>query len=420
MLSGKSNFAILFLNLKKIYISDALVLPKYTLSMKEIYLLKNNFISENRDDIDKSDIIRGDELDSDINNDFTNYEYQIKLTNKMKIELYYKHLVARNKFNLVKKVKYMKKQLKLKSYTSDYENIAIENYTSITSNYFDGILQNNFTINYIDKEYIIMDLAITLNQIIHDICKNILNIITKKIDIDIEKINNLKEQLSKQFIDDKKGQFNYACENLHVCRTYPAYSDFISDVIKEILNRPDGEIKYVVTGLAVIVKEKANYFREVLGDKLVAIINNKLEGIFHNLIKVQHFLSMIDRIITDKYKLAESNSKNKTRTKAIVILIDIIDKTFTDDDDTLAIYFDNVLKSLRKEHLVQEDIQILTEDIVHHFVEELKFNWKTQVNEEVKTLAEVIVNGKTTNENIYKYLFSKGSKYVRREHDICF
>lgn len=384
--------------------------------MKEIYLLKNNFTSENRDDINKSDIIRGDELNSDINNDFTNY--QIKLTNKMNIERYYKHLVARNKYNLVTKVKYIKKQLKLRSYTSDFENIAIENYTSITNNYSDGILQSKSTVNYIDKEYTIMDLVITLNQIIHDICKNILKIITKEIDIDIETINTLKEELSKQFFDDKKVQFNYACENLHICRTFPAYSDFISDVIKEILNKPDGGIKYVVTGLAVIVKEKANYFRERLGDKLVAIINNKLEGIFHNLSRVRHFLSMIDTIIADKYKLAVSNSKNKTRTKAIVILIDIIDKTFTNDDDTLAIYFDNVLKSLRKQHLVREDIQILTEDIVHNFVEELKFNWKTQVNEEVKTLAEVIVNGKTTNEKIYKYLFSKGSKYVRREHDI--
>lgn len=384
--------------------------------MKEIYLLKNNFISENGDDINKSDIIRGDELDSDINNDFTNC--QIKLTNNMKIELYYKHLVAINKYNLVTKVKYMKRQLKLKTYTSDFENIAIKNYTSITNNYSDGILQSKSTINYIDKEYIIMNLAITLNQIIHDICKNILKKIIIENDIDIETINSLKEELSKQFIDDKKVQFNYACENLHVCRTFPAYSDFISDVIKEILNKPGGEIKCVVTGLAVIVKEKANYFREVLGDKLVAIINNKLESILQNLSRVQHFLSMIDTIITDKYKLAASNSKNKTRTKAIVILIDIIDKTFTNDDDTLAIYFDNVLKSLRKQHLVQEDIQILTEDIVHHFVEELKFNWKTQVNEEAKTLAELILNGKATNENIYKYLFSKGSIFVRRECDI--
>ncbi|CAH2094981.1 unnamed protein product [Euphydryas editha] len=349
--------------------------------------------------------------------DFT--EYHTTLINKMEIKDYRKHLDNKSKLSIVAKITYIKEKLKLNGNTTEFENIAIKNYTSIKNKYFENLHQDKSEINDLDKELTILDLIITSSKIIHDISENILKTITQAVNIDREKTNIIKDEFYKQFVVDKKEEFEYVCQTLDVCRRFPAYTDFISDVIKEILNLPNSKINYAVKGLTVLIKEKANILREILGNKLFKLINDKLEAILHDISRVRYFLSTIDKTLNYKYKLAASYSKNKIRSKAIVILIDIIDKTFeNDDNEILGIYFNNILKSLQKQHLIEDDIQLLIEDIVRHFVDELKFNWKPYVKEEVRTLAEVILKGKATNDNIYKYLFSKGSKYVRGEFDI--
>ncbi|XP_046972270.1 uncharacterized protein LOC124539011 [Vanessa cardui] len=411
-----------------LFVSCGATVSKYDVKVKEKVPLNNNLtkqyinITYNKNNFTKNVILKSansfhvrEPNKSGIN--------LIAIVNKEEIYSVLKHLRTIGALKISASVKCMKRIMQPTHNIKRLADTSIQHYASLFNGLMKKIPEDAYE-NNIDKEFIILNLVVTANEIVYDINKNILRKIinqTKITPLDKKKENNtiinVKEELYDNYLDGKKEYMEYICLYYKICRMYPAYSDYIAVVINEILKLPRNRFNYFMTNFIVLMKEQANFFKTFLGDKLVSKINDNLEEIFYRDIKnTRTILISLQKLLLGKHKLISPNNKNdKTILKAIIILIDIVDKAFdNDENDMFSIFFDNTIIFFRNWAKVgEENIARSMGNFVRHFVNTLRYNWKTFVREEVKTLLDIIITGKTKNKEVYKYLFTEGSRFVK-------
>ncbi|XP_050354784.1 uncharacterized protein LOC126776363 [Nymphalis io] len=401
---------------------------KYDISLKEKHSLNKDSLKHyHKNTFTTKNTIKSSEQ-LNIYNTNNSAEDKRTVKNKNEIDNTVKHLLTFGSFKILATIKFIKRNLKSTQNITNLADASIQNYSSLLIRMYENIPNDTYKSN-IDKEFVILNLVVTANEVVYDINKEILRKIINRTKIGLVDIYNkniiklnLKKELYNNYMDDKKEYMEYVCENYNICRMYPAYSDYIADILNEILKLSNARFHYFVTNSIILFREQASFFETLLGEKLlVTKIKVRLEVMFYGDISdTRKIFLMIKRILIEKYKLLSPNKKNnKNILKAVVILIDIINEAFdNDEDEILKIFFDNTINSLRHwSNIEEDDISRLLGNIVRHFVNTLKYNWKPFVRNEVKTLVDIIIKGRTTNKDVYKYLFSEGSKYIKTKRE---
>lgn len=336
------------------------------------------------------------------------------------------HLIFKGNLKLMAQVKYFKTELE---YRNDLTKLVYDinkNYSTTLQAYSEDLLNDANPVNDVDKQFVMLDLIETASQILLNDCRVILNTIQlgqslfNKYKSYQAKIIYLLESLQQFIHEIKNEEIAYICEQHEISRKFPAYSDFLTDLIKEILIIPDEKLNYLIKDLKLLFNEQYNFIEEVLTDKLTAVVIKKLKEVFNdNLAKVRNTLDELRHILNRRHKMNRSrDEKVVTKTRAVTMLIDIVDKAFDkSDDEMMVIFMDNTSLALKKWAAWENTDQDLAMsrslgNFVRYFADTIEYSWKLETREEVKVLLEIILTGNATNENVYEYLFTKGSKYL--------
>lgn len=341
------------------------------------------------------------------------------IQNKNVIKLYLKHLTVDAETKYFTAANYLHKEFQI---TIPYSVIKRSSkcYISVVKKYMESIHNRIDPIHEVDKEFIVLDLVATANeellkqskQLSNETIKAINNNASRNNKVSQETYIKLKNNLDEFVLESKKEDMAYICNNLEICRPHPAYSDYMLDLLNKISRLSNNRLNHIVMNLVVLFNERKSFFKRTLGESLTKHIRNNLEELYTGeILDIRKTVNVLKDVFKNKYKI----NKDVIRSKAINILIDIIDSSFT-DEEILKIIFRHAFRSLNRwVKMKNYHILLAVNNLIRHSLDTFKYRWMNEIHQEVKTLVEIIMQRKVSNVNIYKYLFSEGSKLVKRK-----
>lgn len=299
---------------------------------------------------------------------------------------------------------------------------AINDYLSSVETYYDFISKRPIKYD-IGKEFLVLDMIETANQILLNVAKKLLDDIIAETNVDKTELDMpyYVEKIKNTIIMVKQDQLRHVCDTLQVCRPFPGLCDHVADLLSEILQLNDDRIIDIIKSYEEAITVKRDFFKTLTNSNVYNIISSKLKDSFPNIAFMKEILSILRAVITQRYKVFKSNSLGvKIKTKAVRILLDVIDKAFEVNNDELNdIEIQNTINGYQQWAAGERsDLNLITKKFIYNAVEILKYSWSKETIEEVKVLTDVIFTGTTNNTMVYDYLFKKGSALVRDEENI--
>ncbi|RVE53437.1 hypothetical protein evm_002007 [Chilo suppressalis] len=282
------------------------------------------------------------------------------------------------------------------------------------------IAKNYKTKTNTDRENIYLDVAAFSNTILHSDEKSMFYMVLENIKENIteEDIGKFNELIYKARIDHMKQVLDFLCAKLNVCRTYPGFSEYIADLISDLLKMSDGKLRYLMNFVKEKVVERATFFKAFMKQDVIDMLALKLGYLTQDLYNVRELLAVVRSIITSRYKMMKSHDKDlKLQTTAARMLLDIIDKAFSKQrDDMTVITFDTTVKALRNWQTGdRDDVKMPIQLLLEHIVKVLRENWNLATRQDVMILTEVMTFGESNDEG-FQELLSKGSDFLHEEY----
>lgn len=320
-----------------------------------------------------------------------------------------------------------------KNLTEHILNIT-EDYLATMQNYSEYIAGKKTEI-VIDEEFAFLDMVETACRLIYRDQKKILNkaimslttlttdngTIVRSLNTTlIAQIQKINQNIYRQNIKTKRSELRYVCFKFDICRYYPAFTDYIADFIVEIRRLPDAKLDTFMNLLKLLLQygTPQSILHTLCAKEYMDEIAEQMKVIFKDVYSIHDSLSVLRSVLTQRFKIIHSpDLKLKMKTNGVRILLDIINKAFEfERDDVIAMEFDTTVQALRKwvadERLFPE---LLITQLVNNTFKVLEYNLSKIAKQEIAVLIEVIMRGTSKNEEMYKSLFTDGSKYVRGE-----
>uniref|UniRef100_A0A2A4JAM5 Uncharacterized protein n=1 Tax=Heliothis virescens TaxID=7102 RepID=A0A2A4JAM5_HELVI len=297
----------------------------------------------------------------------------------------------------------------LKASSGDYFT-TMQNYNKVASKQ-----RYNTTL---DREFVYLDMVETSNSLLYSIERKLLNdIISNQTNVSDTSIKTLNEKIYKHSVLKKKDNIKYICRKFDVCRHYPAFTDYCADLISEILKLTDKKFTAVIEISKRILKENKDFFEKVTENEDRDLIIKKLQYFSTDLFAMKEFFAVLRTVITQRFKaVSTADNTLKKRTLATRILLDIVDKSLSGDEDLLAIDFDNSVSALRSwAGGVRRDIDGIYEDFAKNLFRIMGFNLTKGARKEMKILIQIIMREIEEDDKFVQNLFINGSKYVKGE-----
>lgn len=297
-------------------------------------------------------------------------------------------------------------------------NASCDSYTLKMKHYV-NFIKNHKTNCDIDKEYLYLDIVASANMVLYSEERKLLNqmIDKKKSNVTLSELESLTEEIYKESVNQKKKEMFFICQELQVCRTYPGFSDYFAELTSEILKLPDKKLEVIVNITAKLIKNRIHFFKALMKSYIADMIGKKLETLSKDLYYLKETFSVVRSIIVQRFKMMQTNDDLlRNRTKAVRILIDMIDKTFSSvgDEELTVMTFDTAVQGIRKWALGKRDkIDIPLKLLFDQVVGVLSHNWQEDVTDEVKMLTEVMMTGKTDMTVMFNEIFKRGSPFFR-------
>lgn len=327
---------------------------------------------------------------------------------------YIEHL----KRNGTRHIKYIGKQIKKEIKTN--KNIdfilktVIDDYVTILQNYYTYTIENN-TDSKIDKEYIFLDMIETSNSLLYGEEKKLLNYIVMGLNKNSlnNSLRNMSVNIYRHTVNNKKEEMRYICTTYHVCRQYPAFTDYLADLISEILKLSESKFEILLELIKTVLKSHEDLFATISQKEDRELMLAKLETFSDDMFAMKEFLAVMRSVITQRFKLVDSgNEKLKKKTKAVRLFIDIIDKALSIEEDIISVDFDITIQALRDwSGGTREVIGDIIKGFVNHVLGMLEHNLSDKTRKEISVLVEVITRDSITYAEIYEDLFKFGSNF---------
>ena len=293
--------------------------------------------------------------------------------------------------------------------------VATYDYTNTIENYYEFVKKSQ---NESDRDLLYLDMVETSCRLLYHVEKKLLTDIIMHVNYDArsDEYKNMTHKLLKQSKEDRKEIMQYVCDKYQVCRAYPAFTDYFADLVSEIVILDDKRFRVILESLTKTIKQNEKIFANFMEKKDRELIADKLRRI-PNTYAFKDLFFVARSVLNQRYKTIISGSEEfKNTTRSTSIILDIIDKALTSEENVLAIDFDNSVQAIRgwsadKRH----DIDKYLDEFVTSFLRRLNHNLTKNARQELKVLIKTIMRGGNTpdDEIQRRSLFKSGSKYVK-------
>lgn len=319
-----------------------------------------------------------------------------------------------------KNINYIGEQIK--KYTRPKKNIdimlktVIDDYVTMLQSYYLFVTEDK-TDSIIDKEYLFLDVMETSNKLLYGEEMKLLDNSIMGLNIYSlnNSFNNMYSKIHRQVLKNKKEEIQYICSTYDVCRLYPGFSDYCAGLIYEILKLPENKSNLFLATLATTLKLNENFFATISEKEDRELILATSQRFTDYTIALRQFLENMRAGISQRFKILHGGDKDlEMRSKALRILIDIIDRALSLDAEIISIDIDIIVHELKAwSSGARETISHIVKEFVNHVIRILDHNLSKNTRKEISVLIELITRSSTTNMEVYQELFKYGSKYVQ-------
>ncbi|XP_063624780.1 uncharacterized protein LOC134796495 [Cydia splendana] len=291
-------------------------------------------------------------------------------------------------------------------------------YITMLKKYFSDLAREKPTFE-VDKEYIILDMVNVVCMIRVKIEKKLLKkILTLAKDTQDEEKEILIDTIRIFNENDKRHEINFMCSNYKICRTNPAFSDYLFRLLDEVLKLDNRKFQYCLHKISRLLLTKRSFFETVLRDKIIAFLETKLNNMASaNINEMRKVVSFLHSIVIRRYKINRTNEKKmQDKAKSAYIILDIVDTAFgIDGNDIYGTHMEKWISLLREwsTNMSNDIIETALQDLIQYIVEAMAYNFSKRAKEEIMALADIIFYEKVEKQNGMEYLLTEGSKFVK-------
>ncbi|CAD0204663.1 unnamed protein product [Chrysodeixis includens] len=339
----------------------------------------------------------------------TNHKMYVSNVNE-----YVKHLQKKGSTTLKGVANLIKAEISPNMNLTNLVKTMTDDYVTALANYHIYLI-NDTPETQIDKESTFLDLIEMSNRMLYGEERKLLNDALVQANVkNASIVQSLNEKIYKRSVKVKKEEMFHICNTYDVCRIYPAFSDYCADFISEILKLEEDKFKLFLDYILEIVKNHEGFLETLTEKEDRELMSMKLKSYYSDIYGMKEFFAVSRAVMTQRFKTFEtSNQKLKMRTKAMRILLDIIDKALSMEDDVLDIDFKTTMSALRSwAGGLRENIQDIFREFANHLIRELEFKFTRTARDEISCLVELVVRGGTEKTDMYQRLFKYGSTYV--------
>lgn len=291
--------------------------------------------------------------------------------------------------------------------------VVTNDYLNLMQNYYEFVKKNQ---NESERDLLYLDMVETSCRSLYNEEKKLLNdiIMHENLDAQGENYQKMAHELLRLSKKDRKQVMRYVCETYQVCRTYPAFSDYLADLMSDVIILDDKRFRVILEALSRILQQNEKVFAKFAEKTDIELIGERLRS-FPDTYAVKEFFGVVRSVLKQRYKTVSSgNEEFKAKTKATSIILDIIDKAFTTEDDLIAIDFDNTIQAIRHWSANRRlEIEALLEEFARSMFRRLNHNLTSHARRELKVLIKTVMRGTQDDEGYRRSLFKSGSKYVK-------
>lgn len=278
--------------------------------------------------------------------------------------------------------------------------------------------------NEIDLDYVYLDMIETSNKILYHTALYMLHnmIAIGNVDKANLDLDTLEKTLKRATLDEKKVEIQFLCKMVDICRHYPAYSDHFANLIEMLCNLPLNKLNQIAEIMEKFIRKHSKEFKTIMRPEMANAIGLKLELLSEDIKELREFLLFIRKLIVNSYKVFSGlrDEEMLIKSKALRILLDIIDKAFDQNgEDFMDIEYDTTIRLVRQwGDGYKHDIESLLKCFFGEIVHVIKHVLSPRAKQEFQVLLEIICKGEILYKDIFNELFFKGSKFMNEEDDI--
>ncbi|XP_073959640.1 uncharacterized protein [Choristoneura fumiferana] len=216
---------------------------------------------------------------------------------------------------------------------------------------------------------------------------------------------------------NKQNEMKYICKTMGICRPFPGFSDQLAQIFSEVLKLYDVKFQYFVIKAAQLIVSKKHFLKTILRNEIFEYLKEKAVNIVDaNMNDMRENISVVRSVIIERHRVVNVvDEAVKVRTKAMRIVLDIIDTVFDKvgmeevqmrAEDLITAIQDWAANSLT-------DIEPMLNTFITDTVANIKYELSSIGRDEIKVLADIIYFGEPMgNQHVAEYLMTKGSKFV--------
>lgn len=343
-----------------------------------------------------------------VTNSFTKYNPKITT-------MIMKQLQSNGHFKLMSLARTINKHFKETLYIFPTLKQVTRDYIAKVDAYFDHIMKQSTTCQ-IEEKFYILDVLETTNKIFASECRALFNNLRKQ--VNGSRLQNFGRKLFREIeyciVREKRDNLNYVCEETNLCETYPAVSDYVAILLRDILKLTDKNFLGIVKILTEVVGSNTFFSDLILNKDVKLMIGKKFKSYIaeNKTSDARNFFSTVREILTNRFNIFKGkDGKIKRRSKSVRILIEMVDKTYEMlGDHYIRVQSTIIRKTIKAWSKGKEnDLQTTLKNYIDTFEDVLKSYWPPKLIKEARILIQVITMESAPIDEKYNHLFTVGS-----------
>ncbi|XP_049693476.2 uncharacterized protein LOC126054007 [Helicoverpa armigera] len=309
--------------------------------------------------------------------------------------------------------------LNIKKNITSILEVVTDDLAMMMQKYYDVI--NSDRINSIDDKYsIYVDLVDTSGRLLYSEGRAMVEeiISDKNMTSQNKSIELLNEKIFKMSVEGKKEGMKHVCEVYNICKECPMFTDYAANLLSEIIKLSDDKFRKFVDILVSISKNCEDFFASVIEKEDREFIINELQPLLKDSVALRVYFVTARDVMEQNFNgdLKAEEEKLNIKAKAIRILLEIINKALSSEEDLLTIDLELSLSAL-KDMNDEEDkvISRIWEVFLKKIIKILNHNLSRTARTEMSVLIKAITREVADDDNLVIDVLMRGSRYVEDE-----
>nr|XP_049693476.1 uncharacterized protein LOC126054007 [Helicoverpa armigera] len=309
--------------------------------------------------------------------------------------------------------------LNIKKNITSILEVVTDDFAMMMQKYYDVI--NSDRINSNDDKYsIYVDLVDTSGRLLYSEGRAMVEEIISDQNMTSQNktIELLNEKIFKMSVEGKKEGMKHVCEVYNICKECPMFTDYAANLMSEIIKLSDDKFRKFVDILVSIFKNHEDFFASVIEKEDREFIINELQPLLTDSVALRVYFVTARDVMEQNFNgdLKAEEEKLNIKAKAIRILLEIINKALSSEEDLLTIDLELSLSSL-KDMNDEEDkvISRIWEVFLKKIIKILNHNLSRTARTEMSVLIKAIAREVADDDNLVIDVLMRGSRYVEDE-----